>query len=199
MRGHTDFRSYFICVLCLIAGIAGVNAHARDRISLDSGWRFQLGDPPDVTTNVTYYPEISDLAKLDSNEVGTGTNTETYMESIRVDIFGTHAGENVSFVQTNYDDSGWRPINVPHDWAVELPFNSTADGGHGYKPVGSPGFTTNNIGWYRRTFFLPPNYSGQALWLQFDGVYRNCLVWFNGHLLGRNVSGYESFYFDVTQ
>src|SRR5215831_12934220 len=113
-----------------------VRVNARERISLDSGWRFQLGDPSDITTNVTYYPEISDLAKLDSNEVGAGTNTETYMESNRVDIFGTHAGENVSFVQTNYDDSGWRKINLPHDWAVELPFSSTADGGHGYKPLG---------------------------------------------------------------
>jgi beta-galactosidase len=173
-------------------------ATGRETISLDSGWRFQLGDPPDVTTNVTYYPEISDLAKLDSGEVGAGTNTETYMESIRVDIFGTHAGENVSFVQTNYNDSAWRQLSLPHDWAVELPFNSGADGGHGYKPVGNPSFTTNNIGWYRHTFTLPANDAGQSLWLQFDGVYRNCLVWLNGHILGRNVSGYESFYFDIT-
>jgi beta-galactosidase len=177
----------------------GVSADTRDRVSLDSGWRFQLGDPLDITTNVTYYPEISDLAKLGSNEVGTGTNTETYMESNRVDIFGTLAGEDVSFVQTNYDDSGWRQLNLPHDWAVELPFNSSADGGHGYKPLGSPSFTTNNIGWYRHTFTLPANYAGKSLWLEFDGVYRNCLVWFNGHIIGRNVSGYESFYFDVTQ
>lgn len=188
-----------ICALCVIVTVLGVHASARDRISLDPGWRFELGDPADVTTNVTYYPEISDLAKLDSNEVGAGTNTETYMESNRVDIYATHAGENVSFVQTNYDDSGWRQLNLPHDWAVELPFNSTADGGHGYKPLGSPQFGTNNIGWYRRTFTLPSNYSGQTLWLEFDGVYRNCLVWLNGHIIGRNVSGYESFYFDVTQ
>ena len=199
MRGHTHWKSCFICIFCIVVSFWGADANARDRISLDSGWRFQLGDPPDVTMNVTYYPEISDLAKLDSTEVGAGTNTETYMESIRVDIFGTHAGENVSFVQANYDDSGWRQLNLPHDWAVELPFNSSADGGHGYEPVGSPSFTTNNIGWYRHTFTLPANYAGQSLWLEFDGVYRNCLVWFNGHLIGRNVSGYESFYFDVTQ
>jgi beta-galactosidase len=185
-------------ILAAGLGIATGADSLRDQISLDSGWRFRLGDPPDVTTNVTYYPEISDLAKLGSNEVGAGTNTETYMESIRVDIFATHAGENVSFVQTNYNDSAWRQLSLPHDWAVELPFNSTADGGHGYKPVGSPSFTTNNIGWYRRTFTLPANDAGQSLWLQFDGVYRNCLVWLNGHILGRNVSGYESFYFDVT-
>ena len=174
-------------------------ATGANRDLLDAGWKFELGDPVDVTTNVTYYPEISDLAKLETDEVGSGTDTETYMESIRVDIFATHAGENVSFVQTNYDDSSWREINLPHDWVDELPFNSSADGGHGYKPVGNASFTTNNIGWYRHTFTLPANYSGQALWLEFDGVYRNCLVWLNGHILGRNVSGYESFYFDVTQ
>jgi beta-galactosidase len=173
-------------------------AGLRNRLLLDTGWRFQLGDPVDVTTNVTYYPEISDLAKLDSNEVGAGTDTESYMESIRVDPIATHAGENVSFVQTNYDDSAWRQLNLPHDWVVELPFDSSADGSHGFKPVGYSSFGINNIGWYRRTFTLPTNDAGQALWLEFDGVYRNCLVWLNGHILGRNVSGYSSFYFDAT-
>jgi beta-galactosidase len=169
----------------------------RQRILLDNGWRFQLGDPSDVTTNVTYYPEIPDLAKLQSTEV-TGTNSETYYETNRVDIFATHAGENVSFVQTNCDDSSWRLLNLPHDWAVGLPFNSSADGGHGFKPVGSSSFGINNIGWYRHTFVLPAGFSGQNFWLEFGGVYRNCLVWLNGHILGRNVSGYSSFYFDVT-
>jgi beta-galactosidase len=172
-------------------------ASPRQRISLDAGWRFQLGDPADVTTNVTYYPEIADLAKLQSAQL-TGTGSETYYETNRVDIFATHAGENVSFVQTNYDDSAWRLLNLPHDWAVELPFNSSADGSHGFKPVGSSSFGINNIGWYRHTFVLPASDAGQTLWLEFDGVYRNCLVWLNGHILGRNVSGYSSFYFDVT-
>ncbi len=207
---HTSVRPLFfrkafkfirrLSLLGLLAGISFSAAFARDRLSLDAGWRFRLGDPADVTTNVTYYPEISDLAKLDANEVGSATNTssESYMESIRVDLIATHAGENVSFVLTNYNDGGWRQLNLPHDWVVELPFNSGADGGHGYKPVGNSSYTTNNIGWYRRTFTLPANYAGQSLELEFDGVYRNCLVWLNGHVLGRNVSGYSSFYFDAT-
>jgi hypothetical protein len=135
----------------------------RNRLLLDAGWRFQLGDPVDVTTNVTYYPEISDLAKLDSNEVGAGTDTESYMESIRVDPFATHAGENVSFVQTNYDDSAWRQLNLPHDWVVELPFDSSADTSHGFKSGISGSTSANTIGWYRHTFTLPTNDAGQAL------------------------------------
>ncbi len=176
---------------------ASFTASPVTRMLLDSDWRFQLGDPVDVTTNVTYYPEISDLAKLDLSEL-SGTNSETYFETNRVDIFATHAGENVSFVKTNYDDSGWRDLNLPHDWAVELPFDSSADSNHGFKPIGNSSFGANNIGWYRHTFTLPAGVAGKALWLEFGGVYRNCLVWLNGHILGRNVSGYSSFYFDVT-
>lgn len=175
-------------------------ASPRGHFLLDSGWRFQLGDPPDVTTNVTWYPEIPDLAKLDPYEVGSATNTdsESYMETIRIDPIASHAGENVSFVETNYDDSAWRSVDLPHDWAVELPFSSSADGGHGFKS-GFSGYTSpNTIAWYRHTFTLPAGYASQALWLEFDGVYRNCLVWLNGHILGRNVSGYSSFYFDAT-
>jgi beta-galactosidase len=193
----------YLNILGLLAGVSLGTATAGQRVSLDAGWSFQLGDPPDVLTNsaetnVTYYPEISDLAKLDSNEVGAGNNTETYMESIRIDPIINHVGENASFVQTNYNDSGWQQINLPHDWVVGLPFSSSADGGHGFKSGISGSTSPNTIGWYRHTFTLPSNAAGQALWLEFGGVYRNCLVWLNGHILGRNVSGYSSFYFDVT-
>jgi beta-galactosidase len=164
---------------------------------MDSGWRFRLGDPADVTTDVTYYPELADLAKLKPEHVA-GTNSETYYETKRVDIFATHAGENVSFVQPNLDDRGWRSLDLPHDWAVELPFDPRANYNHGFKAIGDPRFGTNNVGWYRRTFTLPAGDAGKRLWLEFDGVYRNCLVWLNGHILGRNVSGYSGFYFDAT-
>jgi beta-galactosidase len=53
-----------------------------------------------------------------------------------------------------FADSYWRVVNLPHDWAVELPFDQSADGGHGFKPLGAK-YPTNSIGWYRRTFDLP--------------------------------------------
>jgi beta-galactosidase len=214
---HTVFKGAFITGFFMILALARgqtltdsgaavpipgpynsqATASPRQRISLDAGWRFQLGDPSDVTTNVTYYPEIAYIAQLRPDQV-TGTNSETYYETKRVGIFATHAGENVSFVQANFDDSAWRSLDLPHDWAVELPFDSSADRGHGFKAIGDSKFGANNIGWYRRTFTLPAADAGKKLWLEFDGVFRNCLVWLNGHLLGRNVSGYSSFYFDVT-
>jgi beta-galactosidase len=180
-----------------MASVLLTTATARERVLIDSNWRFQLGDPTDVTTDMAFYPEIPYLPRLYNFEF-SGSYSETYMETNRPDPIATHAGENVSFVQTNYDDSAWRLLNLPHDWAVELPFDQNAAEDHGYKSgiIGST--SPNTIAWYRHTFTLPANYAGQALWLEFDGVYRNCLVWLNGHILGRNVSGYDSFSFDIT-
>ena len=176
-------------VLCLLAMVFAFAASGRERMLIDSGWRFQLGDPPDVTTNVTVYPEISDLAKLQIGDV----NLETSLQGARPDPVATHAGENVSFVMTNYNDSAWRALDLPHDWVAELPFTSSGDVGHGSKATSG-----NSIGWYRRTFTLPAEDAGKIMWLDFDGVYRNALIWLNGHCVGRNVSGYAPNWFEVT-
>jgi Beta-galactosidase/beta-glucuronidase len=179
-------------ILVVIEAFA-INVHAvnvpRERILLDSGWRFQLDDPPDVTTNVTVYPELNDLTKLQLSE----TNKEIQLIASRPDPVVTHAGENVSFVLTNYNDRAWRSLDLPHDWMVELPFTSSGNQSHGYKAASG-----NTIGWYRRMFTLPTDYTNKVLWLEFDGTYRNSLIWFNGHCVGRNVSGYSSIHFDVT-
>ena len=88
-------------------------------------------------------------------------------------------------------------MNLPHDWAVELPFDPKADAGHGFKPVG-PGFPTNSVAWYRRTFELAKEDDGKRLWLEFDGVFRDCTVFVNGWFVGHHESGYSSFRYDIT-
>jgi len=98
---------------------------------------------------------------------------------------------------TWFSDASWRTVNLPHDWAVELPFDSTADSGHGFKPVG-PGFPQTSVAWYRRTFELPATDSGKRLWLEFDGVFRDCDVFVNGWFVGHHNSGYDSFRYDIT-
>ncbi len=91
-----------------------------------------------------------------------------------------------------WDDAAWRPLDLPHDWAFEGPYEANAaqsDAG-GYKPGG--------IGWYRRVFEAPAAWSGRILRVEFDGVYMNSQVWLNGHRLGLRPYGYISFGYDLT-
>ena len=158
---------------------------------MDFGWRFHLGEAPDAGMKFAY-PEVHDLDKTQVKQIGQ----EGILAAAQPDPVAANLGGDVSFVQPAFDDSSWRILDLPHDWADELPFDQTADGNHGYKPVG-PGFDHNNVGWYRRVFTLTPADKSKALYLEFDGIYRNSLVWLNGHCLGREVSGYTGFYRDI--
>ena len=108
-----------------------------------------------------------------------------------------NAGVNGGPAKMDFRDSTWRPVNLPHDWAVELPFDQKANGSHGYKPVG-PGFPANSVGWYRRKFTLSAEDKGKRLWLEFDGVYRKSQVFLNGYKLTHHEGGYNSFRCDIT-
>ncbi len=107
------------------------------------------------------------------------------------------AGSSRGPAGRSFSDASWRTVNLPHDWAVELPFDREADTSHGFKPVG-PGFPTNSVGWYRRTFELPQEDAGKRLWLEFDGVFRDGRVFVNGYFVGHHESGYSSFRYDIT-
>jgi len=90
---------------------------------------------------------------------------------------------------------GVQRVNLPHDWAVALPF--AANGSNGNKALGHA-YPTNSIGWYRKAFAVPTSLDGKRLYLQFDGVFRDTQFWMNGCYLGRNDSGYIGRRFDVT-
>jgi len=107
------------------------------------------------------------------------------------------AGASTGPASEKFSDNSWRSLDLPHDWAIELPFDRNADESHGFKPVG-PGFPKNSIGWYRRTFDLPAEDSGKRIWLTFDGVFRDATVWVNGWLIKRHEGGYYPFREDIT-
>ncbi len=144
----------------------------REQLSLDRGWRFHLGD-----------------ASSPEGDFGYGTGAPF-----------AKAGDAVGAARPEFNDSSWRRINVPHDWVVEQAFVKSNDGdviAHGSKPVGRP-FPGTTIGWYRRSFHMPPADSAKRVAIRFDGVFRDCIVWLNGHFMGRHLSGYGEFEFDVT-
>jgi beta-galactosidase len=107
------------------------------------------------------------------------------------------AGQSSGPASPKFSDSNWRSLNLPHDWAVELPFDPKADESHGFKPVG-PGFPDYSVGWYRRTFTLPAEDKDKRLWLQFDGAFRDSRIFLNGYLVGHFDSGYSTFRYDIT-
>ena len=107
------------------------------------------------------------------------------------------AGQNSGPASDRFNDNSWRPLNLPHDWAIELPFDKNSDANHGFKPVG-PGYPKNSVGWYRRTFDLPASDAGKRIRLEFDGVFRDAEVFVNGWFVGHHESGYSSFGYDIT-
>jgi len=87
-------------------------------------------------------------------------------------------------------DSGWRTLDLPHDWTIEGPFSKDNSSCTGYLPGG--------IGWYRKEFKIPNVYKGEKVFVSFDGVYNNSEVWINGNYLGKRPNGYISFQYDLT-
>lgn len=107
-------------------------------------------------------------------------------------------GNNNGIPRVAEDTNGWKRIDLPHDWAHELPFSDKQDGTrNGYKAIGEA-HRANSVAWYRKWFDIPAGCERGRVYLQFDGIYRDAQFWLNGVYLGRNESGYIGRRFDVT-
>lgn len=114
-----------------------------------------------------------------------------------------HLGDVKGADSANFNDSQWRMLDLPHDWSIEDlpgapgkkqigPFTEYSEG------KGSTGNVKGGIGWYRKTFTLDKSANNKRVQVSFDGVYRECNVWINGHHLGFHAYGYTPFYFNLT-
>ncbi len=145
----------------------------RKNIDFDEGWKFHPGNAADAVKDFNY--------------------------SI-ANIFSKSGKGDGSAIDVKFNDAGWRNVDLPHDWAVELPFvNSPSFDvmAHGYKPVGGL-FPETSIGWYRKHFLVNRNDSGQRFQIQFDGIFRDANIWINGFYVGNNKSGYVGVCYDIT-
>ncbi|HTX76023.1 MAG TPA: beta-galactosidase GalA [Terracidiphilus sp.] len=142
----------------------------REKLLFDFGWKFTLGNGSDPTKDLGFGYGQGDFAKTGEFE----------------------------FSKAKFDDSKWRMLNLPHDWAVELPFvDDPEQMSHGYKPLGRR-YPETSVGWYRREFEIPATDVGRRISVQFDGAFRDVLVFVNGCFIGRNDNGYAPFVFDLT-
>jgi beta-galactosidase len=93
-----------------------------------------------------------------------------------------------------FADSAWKPVTLPHDWAIEGPFASSNP------TTGRGGYAPSGIAWYRNHFTLPTTVAaGQQVYIEFDGVMRNSTVSVNGTQAGTHPYGYVSFRYDITK
>ncbi len=147
------------------------SAQGRERLLMDFSWRFALGHATDYTKDFT-----------------TGTGYFTHFAK-------TGYGDGAAAAQ--FKDSTWREVDLPHDWAVELPFSGDASHSHGYKTIGYK-YPETSVGWYRKRFAVPASDFGRKISIQFDGVHRNATVWINGFYVGNEPSGYATSVYDIT-
>ncbi len=144
----------------------------RQRLLLDFGWRFHFGNACDPAKDFQY------------GTAGAGNFQKT--------------GNFMPAAAAGFDDSDWREIDLPHDWAIELPFENDPElASKGFHPLGRK-YPETSVGWYRRIFDLPADDAGKRITIEFDGAYRNTMVVFNGFYIGRHSGGYDPFSFDLT-
>lgn len=197
-----------------------MTAVARERISINDGWRFFKYESPDKTDDLIYdvRPAVTDErddrpADEKPTEAVTAAASQTALKpwilpsgnAFIKDPAKRHTrpsgnpGADFPFVQGGFDDGAWERVNLPHDWAIKGPFND--DRGTGWlKDVGgsmgrlpSPG-----VAWYRRKLDIPEVDRGKSIFLNVDGAMSHAMVWLNGKLVGGWPFGYASWRLDLT-
>ncbi|HRI24925.1 MAG TPA: beta-galactosidase GalA [Ferruginibacter sp.] len=162
---------YYFLVIVFFAG--SISFAQRKRINIDNDWKFAFGHANDPAKDFNY-------------SIAT--------------IFSKTGAAPKTAIDPKFNDSSWRSLSLPHDWAVELPFVNSPSfdvQSHGYKPVGGD-YPETSIGWYRKRFTVSKADSGQRFQVQFDGVFRDASFWLNGFYLGNNKSGYVGASYDIS-
>jgi beta-galactosidase len=173
----------------LALSLAGLAAIAQpvspaERTSLDAGWRFVKGDPPEAQGKLDY----SDIKEW--VEASGGEFTTNAALAAKTKPSGDPGGD-IPYARNEFDDSQWRLLNLPHDWGIEGPFNQAYPGETGKLPWWG-------VAWYRKHLQIPPSDEGRHVYLDVDGAMAYATVWLNGRFMGGWPYGYASWRVDLT-
>lgn len=173
---------------------------ARERVSLNSGWRFLRST--ENLDNLVYdgRPDTSGSSDRNNSKVLKPWILPSANDFIN-DPTKHHErpagnpGGDLPFVQNEFDDTNWEVVELPHDWAIQGPFyteeDPIVDGGMGRLPI-------QGISWYRRSLTITSDDKDGSIYLDIDGAMSYAMVWLNGHLVGGWPYGYNSFRLDLT-
>ena len=202
-------------VVAFANGLPPAAAEApRERMRLDQGWRFHRGDPSGVGGRLDYDVRPQTGASVDGKDADSRPDEAVRVRADRPvlkpwilptanrlirDPAQRHAPPamppelgDIPFLRADYDDSTWRAVTLPHDWAIAGPF--LAEGPYG----GMGRLPSWGIGWYRRQLDIPADQRGRRIYLDLDGAMSYATVWLNGQLVGGWPYGYNSWRVDLT-
>lgn len=205
-------RTGLLLAIALAANLASA-AELRERICIDDNWRFTKGDPTNVVSENLLYDvrpagkgedQKERLAEATEDAAKLSAATHPVLKSWILPVANPFIKDparhlirpsgnpDTPYVRNDFDDSTWWRVNLPHDWAIEGPFNSGKVGG-GMGRLPSPG-----IGWYRKKLDIPAADEGKSIFLDVDGAMSYAAVWLNGKLVGGWPYGYASWRLDLT-
>ncbi len=158
---------------------------ARERLSFNAGWRFLKADEANWTVAQLDYA-VTKPWLLSSSATLLGTSTPQPARP------PGNLGGDISQVRPDFGDSGWRQLELPHDWGIEDSFRQEYPGETGkLKWWGTA--------WYRKHFTLPAGDAGRSISLEVDGAMAYSTIWLNGQFVGGWPYGYTSYQVDLTR
>jgi beta-galactosidase len=186
----------------------------RERMLLDAGWRFHLGDPDGDSAPYLYDVRPAPARSADGKAADAVPEAAAHLDAAAAAVLkpwilpsgnafiqdptrrhtrpAAEPHIDARYAQSGFDDHAWRQVDLPHDWAIEGPFlKDGPNGGMGRLKTWGPA-------WYRKTLDIPASDRGRSLFLDVDGAMSYASVWVDGHLAGGWPYGYNSFRIDLT-
>ncbi len=136
-----------LCCWVLTVSVGPTPILPTGRVLINDGWRFIKGDPP----NTAAIP--ADAAKSWVLPTGNPFLKDPNKRARRPE---GNLGDNLAYAAEGFDDSSWREVNLPHDYAIEGPFTTTVSGSTGRLP-------SSGIAWYRKILTIPASDAGKSI------------------------------------
>jgi beta-galactosidase len=187
-----------------VLGAAGQAASPRTRLLITDDWCFTKGDPPNTTTSLLYdvrpapasrgaEPAVSSSASADvvKSWILPAGNNFLKDPDKRAKRPEGNLGNGVAYAAADFDDSSWKKVDLPHDYAIEGPFTTTVSGSTGRLP-------SSGVVWYRKILNIPTSDTGKSIFLDIDGAMSYSMVWLNGQFVGGWPYGYASYRLNLT-
>lgn len=215
-RFSKSFNLFCSFILLLVLGCEKADTTTRERILINQGWSFYKYESVLEADSLIYdiRPELQEgnIIKDADSKPTEAIDTKSDRDVLKTWILPTanpfignpdnryqrpegNPGNDFLFVKADFDDSEWEKVNLPHDWAINGPFqtgwDSEVGGGMGRLPV-------NGVAWYRKNLEIEAADKCKSIFLDIDGAMSYAMVWLNGNLVGGWPYGYASFRLNLT-